>query len=387
MQFPVIGRFFLSIFMFTVFSAPAEEQEEETPVPFFPRSAVIAEKVVSELRMYRNGRYVEQIRRTEHGRLTVGPAGVRGRYYILEDVIRDAQKLGARVDNSVGVDLPASALPGEWAAEPDPYPRLRPLPFLPSPVPAAGTVWKEAVTLSLFPERSGQALVIPATARYRYDGRGTFYGKQVHTASGYISFDANCCTGSYTLSIAFSIDTGYPLFIKNTIEEEFSASAAKLSYKGFLNHWYSYPELDGSASVAILKKTTEKQNGEQPEVEIVETDEGPAIRLKALRFRPDSAELLPGEEERLDAVAAAVREAGDGTVLVAGHTADMGKPAGQQKLSTERAKTIAGELANRGVDPKRLLYQGRGATEPIADNSTAEGRARNRRVELILIEG
>ncbi len=360
------------IFLFTVFSAPAEE--DETPIPFFPRSAVITEKVVSELRMYRGGRYAEQIRRTEHGRITVTPDGAQGRYYILEDVIRDARKQGARVDASEAVDLPASALPEEWALETDPYPRLRPIPVLPSPVPPAGTVWKEAVTVSLFPEQSGRALIVPVTARYRYDGRGTFYGKQVHTVSGYISFDTDCCSGNYILSIAFNTDNGYPLFIKNTVEETFAVSGTELSYKGFINHWFSYPEGKRPSDI------------DMPDIEVLKTDEGPALRLKALRFRPDSAALLPGEEDRLDAVAEAVREAGDGTILIAGHTADVGNPAGQQKLSTDRAKTIAGELAARGIDPNRLLYEGRGASEPIGDNDTEEGRAQNRRVEIIFIE-
>jgi outer membrane protein OmpA-like peptidoglycan-associated protein len=372
-QSPIAGGVFLSVFLFTVFATPAEE--EETPVPFFPVPAVITEKVVSELRMYRNGRYAEQIRRTEHGRITVTPNAAIGRYYILEDVIRDARKHGARVDDSEAVDLPASALPKEWALETDPYPRLRPLPVLPSPVPPAGTVWKEKVTVSLFPEGPEKAHILPVTARYRYDGLGTFYGKQVHTVSGYISFDTDCCSGNYILSIAFNTDNGYPLFIKNTVEEAFLFSGGeKLSYKGFINHWYSYPEGKRPSDINVA------------DVEIVETGEGPALRLKALRFRPDSAVLLPGEEKRLDAAAAAVREAGDGTILIAGHTADVGNPAGQQKLSTDRAKTIVGELIDRGVDPRRLLYEGRGATEPIGDNGSEEGRTQNRRVEIIFIE-
>ncbi len=372
MQSPVTGLFFLSIFLFAVFSAPAEEEEQ--PVPFFPVPAVITEKVVSELRMYRNGTYAEQVRRTEYGRLTIRPAGVLGRYYVLEDVIRDARSQGARVDSALDVHLPASALPEEWAAETGPYPRLRPLPVLTFPLPEAGTVWKEEVTVSLFPEGPEKAHILPATARYRYDGLGTFYGKQVHLVSGYISIDTACCTGSYTLSITFDTVTGHPLFIKNTVDETFAVSGGeKLSYKGFINHWYSYPEGKRPSDINVA------------DVEIVETGEGPALRLKALRFRPDSAVLLPGEGTRLDSVAVAVKEPG-GTVLIAGYTADVGNPEGQRKLSAERARTIAEELIDRGVDPRRLLYEGRGASEPIADNSTGEGRAQNRRVEIIFIE-
>ncbi len=367
------------VFIFTLFPASGEEKDEQ-PVPFFPRPAVIAEKVVSELRMYRGGRYAEQIRRTEHGRITFTPDAVKGRYYILEDVIRDARKQGARVDASARVDLPPSALPEEWALERDPYPRLRPLPVLPLPVPAAGTVWKEAVTLSLFPEQSGKAIIVPATARYRYDGTGTFYGKRVHTASGYITFETTRCSGSYSLSITFSTDTGYPLFIKNTVDETFTVSGTELGYKGFVNHWFSYPELDNKDLIVELNGKMDEE-----EVEILKTDEGPALRLKELKFRPDSAALLPEEEQRLDRIAAALKKTESETVLIVGHTANIGNPEGQRKLSVERAREITEALLHRGISSNRLLYEGRGASEPLADNSTEEGRAQNRRVEIILI--
>jgi OOP family OmpA-OmpF porin len=70
---------------------------------------------------------------------------------------------------------------------------------------------------------------------------------------------------------------------------------------------------------------------------------------------------------------------------VVGHTADVGNPAGQQRLSVERARTVAELLAESGMPPGAIRYEGRGGTEPVGDNASEEGRAANRRVEVIIL--
>ena len=68
------------------------------------------------------------------------------------------------------------------------------------------------------------------------------------------------------------------------------------------------------------------------------------------------------------------------------HTASTGNPNGERELSIERAKSIASELAKRGVDKGRFICKGQGGTKPIADNGTTEGKARNRRVEITILD-
>jgi len=105
-------------------------------------------------------------------------------------------------------------------------------------------------------------------------------------------------------------------------------------------------------------------------------------RLKLL-FDFDSAELRPeslGELERL------VKFMGDvpfATALIEGHTDSVGTDAYNQSLSDRRAKAVFDYLSSRGVDPARLKSMGKGESEPIADNKTAEGRQENRRVLMI----
>ena len=70
-------------------------------------------------------------------------------------------------------------------------------------------------------------------------------------------------------------------------------------------------------------------------------------------------------------------------LTVEGHTDNVGKSAANKALSEQRAKSVVQALAKKGIDPKRLKAVGCGQEKPIADNSTAEGKAKNRRVELV----
>ena len=104
-----------------------------------------------------------------------------------------------------------------------------------------------------------------------------------------------------------------------------------------------------------------------------------------LNFYPDSPVLLPGEEVRIQQVAEQLKEIliDDGyTILVEGHTADVGKPVGQLNLSIERTKTVRDALIDEGLDPAIFTYKAYGGTMPIASNDTEEGRAQNRRVYI-----
>ena len=71
------------------------------------------------------------------------------------------------------------------------------------------------------------------------------------------------------------------------------------------------------------------------------------------------------------------------TVLIEGHTADVGKPVGQLNLSVDRALTVMNALIAQGLDKNIFSYKGYGGTDPVATNTTEEGRAQNRRVEII----
>ena len=101
-------------------------------------------------------------------------------------------------------------------------------------------------------------------------------------------------------------------------------------------------------------------------------------------FATDSADISSSFYEVLDSVAIVLNEYDQTYVDVIGHTDSTGSPEYNQGLSVRRARSVADYLISREVIPQRLVVTGMGQTQPIAPNDTAEGRALNRRVEIVL---
>lgn len=123
------------------------------------------------------------------------------------------------------------------------------------------------------------------------------------------------------------------------------------------------------------------------DVVISDSNDGLHISIEDINFVPDSPELLPDEHGRLDMIAEKLLDVvkdNEYTLLVEGHTASVGKPTGEMNLSILRAQTIINELVKRGINKDLFTYKGYGGTAPIGDNSTEEGRAKNRRVEIVV---
>lgn len=121
-----------------------------------------------------------------------------------------------------------------------------------------------------------------------------------------------------------------------------------------------------------------------PDVIVSDTINGILFSVN-LNFIPDSPELLPSEEPRIKAIADNLKNIlldNGYTILVEGHTADVGKPVGQLNLSIERTRTVMNALIDHGIDESLFTYKGYGGTMPIATNATEEGRAQNRRVDI-----
>jgi outer membrane protein OmpA-like peptidoglycan-associated protein len=124
-----------------------------------------------------------------------------------------------------------------------------------------------------------------------------------------------------------------------------------------------------------------------PDVNVRVVEEGVSISLEDIRFYPDSSEMLPGEQEKLDIIANILMRYPDRDILVSGHTALAGTSESRMSLSIERAKAIADYLLSLNVrSADRMVIRGYGAEKPIADNNTPEGMRRNRRVEITILE-
>ena len=102
-----------------------------------------------------------------------------------------------------------------------------------------------------------------------------------------------------------------------------------------------------------------------------------------INFDTGEATIRPDSQPVIDQVAEML-QTNPGLVLsVEGHTDNVGAPASNKLLSENRAKAVVAALAAKGIDGKRLSAVGWGQDKPVADNSADEGRAKNRRVELV----
>ena len=106
-------------------------------------------------------------------------------------------------------------------------------------------------------------------------------------------------------------------------------------------------------------------------------------KIESSLFAFDSAKLCNKAKENLNKVAKDLKET-DQKALVNGYTDSTGSAAYNKKLSERRAKAVADYLEKEGVNGKNLTVKGYGATDFVAPNNTQEGRAKNRRVDIIL---
>ena len=122
------------------------------------------------------------------------------------------------------------------------------------------------------------------------------------------------------------------------------------------------------------------------DVEITKGEKGLTISIENIQFMPDSSELMPSEKEKLTKISE-ILKAFPNDLLITGHCALRGTKENQQRISEERAVSVAKYLQELKIrDTNCIFTQGKGAEQPVATNSTEKGRARNRRVEITLMD-
>lgn len=123
------------------------------------------------------------------------------------------------------------------------------------------------------------------------------------------------------------------------------------------------------------------------DVQVKSTDKGLTLSIENIQFKPDSDVLLLSEKQKLDKLAEILKAYPNNDLLITGHTALRGTAESRQELSEQRAQSVADYLIRTGVKDKYHIFtQGKGAEEPIATNSTEEGRKKNRRVEITIMD-
>jgi outer membrane protein OmpA-like peptidoglycan-associated protein len=123
-----------------------------------------------------------------------------------------------------------------------------------------------------------------------------------------------------------------------------------------------------------------------PGATVIPAGEGIIVKFDSgILFGFDQSALTAAAMQNIDNLAASLNKYPNTNIMIIGHTDALGTEAYNSKLSLERANSVKTYALTKGVDYSRLKTVGKGESEPIATNDTEEGRAQNRRVEIVIV--
>ena len=145
----------------------------------------------------------------------------------------------------------------------------------------------------------------------------------------------------------------------------------------------------GGTAGALIGRKMDKQAAElRRDLEGAKVERvGEGIKItfaSGILFGTNSASLTPEAAGNMTQMAETLSKYADTKVVIEGHTDNSGSDAINQPLSERRAQAVANQLTTNGIDSGRIEAKGYGSTQPVADNTTAAGKAANRRVEVAI---
>jgi len=240
--------------------------------------------------------------------------------------------------------------------------------------------------------------VIPIDVRYGYEGPGALEGKPVALVrAAYTVFVQPPRPRSWSVAYPTQI-AGYSDQLLYWDAEHGSLAAYEERFKFVFElsdgRTVEYRGVAGAKVVeavlmdrAGLEKDVRDAVSGLKDVNVTSDERGVTISIENIRFAADSSRLMPSELDKIRTIAGILKGLPERDIQVSGHTALAGTAAARQELSKERARAVAEELIRLGArKAESITVLGYGAEKPVADNTTEAGMARNRRVEITILE-
>jgi outer membrane protein OmpA-like peptidoglycan-associated protein len=356
----------------------------------------------ADLRRYESGKYVGLEYREVRGILQQSAsalaASIEGTFYVLQALDHSGAHTSQEIDHAVPVTY-AIQPDGAYAIEGDgAYPTLRGFPIVPKAEISVGNRWTGVGMRLVEPLHDGKFSRVRFYSDYRYDGEVTQGGETVRviTAAYAVRYKKGddpagdvrlqSISGNHAVSIQLSAPSGALSFMRDQMDETYAfVDGTSVQLKGFVLTWFtSATPLNREETADKIAKKLEESGTK--DVVIEQKKEGISVSLNNIHFVAEQATFLPDELSRLEALAGALKLIEGRSFHVIGHTAAVGTPESQYDLSVKRAKAVVDFLASHGISAGRFLYEGRGGTEPVAPSDTEENMAKNRRVEIFILE-
>jgi len=244
-------------------------------------------------------------------------------------------------------------------------------------------------------------VILPASVSYQYLGNIDIKGEKIAKLSinyviNYTLKYAWNTTGELTLPFRvigyfnqlylWNLTKGVPHSYKENFDYIFILTNGEtVEYMGKSNATLKVTQ-EITESELLLQNIRNMLEKEMPYVEVSINDQGIVINIGEILFKFDSDELTEGASHDLDNIVELLNDFPDRKIRVIGHTDSTGPEDYNLSLSLRRAKRTAQELKDRMPEKKSdITYLGMGESKPIASNETEEGRRKNRRVEIIIL--
>jgi outer membrane protein OmpA-like peptidoglycan-associated protein len=245
-----------------------------------------------------------------------------------------------------------------------------------------------------------EAFSYPIKVKYKYLGKGEKDGTEYDIISIFYSISYRTpeyfaryplypvrVTGYSDQTLYWDNEAGRPYAYEEEFNIQFSVSNGS-TYEFTGSAWANVTEselMDKNLIAGNIEARLEKERLENAVVSIDEN--GVTITLGSINFGADSSELNYLEKKKLDIVVDILKNYPERDVIITGHTALAGTAEGRLELSKQRAAMVAQYFIEEGAKRiDQLIITGKGASEPVSDNNTIEGMARNRRVEITIVE-
>ncbi len=402
--------FYLAFVTFFFFLPSSFLYSESLQFDYYPGEKFkILEK--SDLRRYENGRFVGLSYREVKGVLEVTQGdsaalktnnGLKasGNFYVFEETKHDMRNMAKKIDKVVPVSFTISKEGLFSSKKVMPFPTVQNFPVFPKGSVSKGDMWRAFGVRVVDPLRDGKYTKVKFYCEYRYVGDAVKRGKKYAVvkalyAMRYREGDdpggddrIERIIGKHSVTIYYDVSGDNESFMVDLMEEHYTLKCKSLktvSFKGFILTWFNNVELMNRARLVEEMKKEIKTSGVK-NVTVEKRKEGVALTINSIHFIANKAIVLPAERPRLRKLAEMLKKIKGRNFLVVGHTADVGSKESQYVLSVRRAKTIVDYLVSQGIPARRFMYEGKGGTEPVAPNDTEENMAKNRRVEIIVLE-
>lgn len=243
-----------------------------------------------------------------------------------------------------------------------------------------------------------KALIFPFTATYTYAGKAEGE-KNIDIIDVVYEFSFTNSIEKLKGGETLTSSKGYSkqkLFWDNKkglldhYEEEFQINISDVYNNLYVFQGYAKAELTEYKSVNNEETVQELQEQvvklQLKDISVRKGEKGLTISLENIQFEPDSSVLMESEKVKLQKLSEILKQFTN-DLLITGHCAERGTERNRQIISEERAEAVASYLQELGVrDSLHIFTQGKGSKEPIASNMTEEGRSKNRRVEITVMD-